>query len=62
MKKPGTKNIDRCTELRFEWLVARKAGNFYVLAEPQLAFVIWIRGINGVSPKIRKVLHLLPLH
>uniref|UniRef100_A0A2I2YZ05 Large ribosomal subunit protein uL30 n=1 Tax=Gorilla gorilla gorilla TaxID=9595 RepID=A0A2I2YZ05_GORGO len=29
--------------------MARKAGNFYVPAEPKLAFVIRIRGINGVS-------------
>ena len=36
--------------------VARKEGNFYVPAEPKLAFVIRIRGINGVSPKVWKVL------
>uniref|UniRef100_A0A2K6KSE5 Ribosomal protein L30 ferredoxin-like fold domain-containing protein n=1 Tax=Rhinopithecus bieti TaxID=61621 RepID=A0A2K6KSE5_RHIBE len=41
--------------------MARKAGNFYVPAEPKLAFVIRIRGINGVSPKVRKVLQLLHL-
>ena len=39
--------------------MARKAGNFYVPEEPKLAFVIRIRGINGVSPKVRKVLQLL---
>uniref|UniRef100_A0A452FAP9 Large ribosomal subunit protein uL30 n=1 Tax=Capra hircus TaxID=9925 RepID=A0A452FAP9_CAPHI len=38
--------------------MARKAGNFYVPAEPKLAFVIRIRGINGVSPKVQKVLQL----
>ncbi|XP_044531395.1 60S ribosomal protein L7-like [Gracilinanus agilis] len=45
------------------WLarMARKAGNYYVPAEPKLAFVIRIRGINGVSPKVRKVLQLLRL-
>ncbi|KAJ1070188.1 hypothetical protein K5549_006736 [Capra hircus] len=41
--------------------MARKAGNFYVPAEPKLAFVIRIRGVNGVSPKVRKVLQLLCL-
>ncbi|XP_034798392.1 large ribosomal subunit protein uL30-like [Pan paniscus] len=41
--------------------IARKAGNFHVPAEPKLAFVIRIRGVNGVSPKIRKVLQLLRL-
>ncbi|XP_069076458.1 large ribosomal subunit protein uL30 isoform X2 [Pleurodeles waltl] len=41
--------------------MARKAGNYYVPAQPKLAFVIRIRGINGVSPKVRKVLQLLRL-
>ncbi|KAJ3611428.1 hypothetical protein NHX12_021443 [Muraenolepis orangiensis] len=40
---------------------ARKVGNFYVPAEPKLAFVVRIRGINGVSPKVRKVLQLFRL-
>merc|ERR1719385_702178 len=40
---------------------ARKVGNYYVPAEPKLAFVIRIRGINGVSPKVRKVLQLFRL-
>ncbi|KAL4844383.1 hypothetical protein H8958_011330 [Nasalis larvatus] len=46
------------TEIRMARM-ARKAGNFYVPAEPKLAFVIRIRGINGVSPKVQKVLQLL---
>ncbi|ELW70880.1 60S ribosomal protein L7 [Tupaia chinensis] len=41
--------------------MARKAGHFYRPAEPKLAYVIRIRGINGVSPKVRKVLQLLHL-
>ncbi|XP_012662539.1 60S ribosomal protein L7-like [Otolemur garnettii] len=41
--------------------MARKAGNFYVPAEPKLAFVIRIRGINSVSPKVQTVLQLLRL-
>uniref|UniRef100_A0A8C2RCS9 Large ribosomal subunit protein uL30-like ferredoxin-like fold domain-containing protein n=1 Tax=Capra hircus TaxID=9925 RepID=A0A8C2RCS9_CAPHI len=41
--------------------MARKASNFYVPAEPKLPFVIRIRGINSVSPKVRKVLQLLRL-
>ncbi|KAI1902295.1 hypothetical protein AGOR_G00043250 [Albula goreensis] len=41
--------------------MARKVGNYYVPAEPKLAFVVRIRGINGVSPKVRKVLQLLRL-
>ncbi|KAM5156875.1 large ribosomal subunit protein uL30 [Mantella aurantiaca] len=41
--------------------MARKAGNYYVPGEAKLAFVIRIRGINGVSPKVRKVLQLLRL-
>jgi large subunit ribosomal protein L7e len=41
--------------------MARRAGNFNVPAEPKLAFVITIRGIRGVSPKVRKVVQLLRL-
>ena len=48
------------TEIRMARM-ARKAGNFYVPAEPKLAFVIRTRGINGVSPKVCKVLQLLCL-
>ncbi|GFU02828.1 60S ribosomal protein L7 [Nephila pilipes] len=40
---------------------ARKVGNFYVPDEPKVAIVIRIRGINGVSPKPRKVLQLFRL-
>jgi len=40
---------------------ARKFGNFYVEAEPKLAFVIRIRGINQVHPRVRKILQLLRL-
>jgi len=40
---------------------ARKAGNFYVSPEARLVFVVRIRGINGVSPKVRKVLQLFRL-
>ena len=48
------------TEMRMARMV-RKAGNFYVPAESKVAFVIRIRGINGVSPNVRKVLQLLCL-
>merc|ERR1712119_275760 len=41
--------------------MAKKAGNFYVPAEAKLAFVIRIRGINQVSPKVKKALQLLRL-
>jgi large subunit ribosomal protein L7e len=40
---------------------ARKAGNFYVPAEAKLAVVMRIRGIIGISPKVRKILQLLRL-
>ncbi|XP_020832585.1 large ribosomal subunit protein uL30-like [Phascolarctos cinereus] len=42
--------------------MACKAGIYYVPAEPKLAFMIKIRGINGVSPKVQKVLQLLRIH
>merc|ERR1712142_799776 len=41
--------------------IAKKAGNFYVPSEPQLAFVIRIRGVNGIHPRPRKVLQLFRL-
>jgi 60S ribosomal protein uL30 len=41
--------------------VARAQGNFYVPAQPTLAFVIRIRGVTGVHPKVRKVLKLFRL-
>lgn len=40
---------------------AKAHGNFYIPDEPKLAFVIRIKGINGVAPKPRKVLQLLRL-
>ncbi|CAD7687771.1 unnamed protein product [Nyctereutes procyonoides] len=42
--------------------MVRKGANLYVPAEPMLAFVIRIRVISGVNPKVRKVLQLLSLH
>jgi len=41
--------------------VAREAGNFYVPAQPKLAFVVRIKGINKIAPKPRKILQLLRL-
>lgn len=41
--------------------VARAGGNFYREPEAKLAFVIRIRGIIGVPPKVRKILQLLRL-
>ncbi|CAH8579762.1 unnamed protein product [Heterobilharzia americana] len=40
---------------------AKKAGNFYIPAEPKLAFVVRIRGINGVHPQPRKIMQLFRL-
>jgi len=40
---------------------AKKAGNFYVKDEPRLAFVMRIRGINQIHPRVRKVLKLFRL-
>ena len=41
--------------------VAWRAGNFCVVVEPRLAFVIRIRDTNCVSPKVQEVLQLLCL-
>jgi large subunit ribosomal protein L7e len=40
---------------------ARSKGDFFVDPQAKLALVIRIRGINGVSPKVRKILQLLRL-
>jgi len=40
---------------------AKNAGNFYIPPQSKMVFVIRIRGINGVSPKVRKILQLLRL-
>merc|ERR1740128_938013 len=40
---------------------AKKEGNFYVPEEARLAFVVRIRGVLGLHPKVRKVLQLLRL-
>jgi len=45
-------------ELRRE---AKKAGNIYVKPGAKVAFVVRIRGILGIHPKIRKILQLLRL-
>jgi len=47
-------------EIRLKRL-ARKSGNYYVPDEPKLAFVIRIRGINKVHPRVRKTLQLFRL-
>ncbi|EDO36655.1 predicted protein [Nematostella vectensis] len=57
VKEYRQKEVD---ELRMKKM-AKKHGNFYVPPEARLAFVIRIRGINGVSPKVRKILQLLRL-
>ena len=41
--------------------LARHNKSFYVPAQPSLALVVRIRGINGVHPKVRKVLKLFRL-
>merc|ERR1711915_499627 len=40
---------------------ARKSNNFYVPPESKIIFVIRIRGINRLSPKVRSVMRLLRL-
>jgi large subunit ribosomal protein L7e len=40
---------------------ARATGNYFVEPEAKVAVVIRIRGIMGVSPKVRKILRLLRL-
>lgn len=40
---------------------AKSRGNYYIPGKAKLAFVIRIRGINKVAPKVRKVLQLFRL-
>jgi large subunit ribosomal protein L7e len=40
---------------------ARKNNGYYVPSEPKLAFVMRIRGINQVAPKVKKTLQLFRL-
>lgn len=40
---------------------AKSTGNLYVAPEAKVAFVVRIRGIMGVSPKVRKILQLFRL-
>jgi large subunit ribosomal protein L7e len=40
---------------------AKNAGSFFIPPEAKLLFVIRIRGINNVSPKVKKILQLLRL-
>merc|ERR1712059_221918 len=47
-------------EIRFK-RIAKSKGNFCVPSQAKLAFVIRIRGINQVSPKVKKALQLLRL-
>jgi len=41
--------------------IAKETNTFYVEPEARVVFVIRIRGINGVSPRVRKALQLLRL-
>ncbi|KAG8513213.1 LOW QUALITY PROTEIN: 60S ribosomal protein L7, partial [Galemys pyrenaicus] len=58
----NARNMGRCEELRLQGRMASKTGKFYILSEPKLAFVIRIRGISDLNPKIQKVLQLLCIH
>jgi len=40
---------------------AKNNGNFYIAPQPKVLFVVRIRGINNVSPKVKKILQLLRL-
>jgi len=40
---------------------SKEAGNFFVEPESKIAFVIRVRGINGLAPKPKKILQLLRL-
>lgn len=41
--------------------LAKSQGDFYVPAQPRVAFVVRLRGINNIAPKPRKIMQLLRL-
>lgn len=41
--------------------LAKSQGDYYVPAQPRVAFVVRLRGINNIAPKPRKILQLLRL-
>jgi large subunit ribosomal protein L7e len=52
----------KIAEFRQKMKISRKSkDHFFVPAEAKVAFVIRIRGINGVHPKTRKIMQLLRL-
>jgi large subunit ribosomal protein L7e len=53
--------VKQSTDRRTKQLEARCAGNFYKAADPKVLVVVRIRGINRISPKVRKVLQLFRL-
>merc|ERR1711998_286006 len=63
--KSGQKHAAEYAAAEREIIEAKRAakneGSVYVPAEAKIAFVIRIRGINGVSPRVKKILQLLRL-
>ncbi|XP_012342823.2 60S ribosomal protein L7 [Apis florea] len=57
VKEYRTKERDEIRLMR----QAKNRGNYYIPGEARLAFVIRIRGVNQVAPKVRKVLQLFRL-
>lgn len=53
-------NANDKNEVRYK-RIAKANDNYYVPSQAKLAFVIRIRGINQVSPKVKKALQLLRL-
>jgi len=61
LRKFAKENQDQeCDNTRLRREV-RKKGSYYVPGDPKFAFVMRIRGVNQVSPKMKKVLHLFRL-
>lgn len=53
------KSVER-EQIRLRRL-AKSKGDFYVAAQPKVAFVVRLRGISNIAPKPRKILQLLRL-
>jgi len=55
-------NIDNKISISLAKRLAKKVGKFIIPSKSKILFVIRIRGINGVSPRIKKILQLLRLN
>jgi large subunit ribosomal protein L7e len=62
MEEIVKENLEKKNLMLLESRIAKKNNKFIIPSKSKIAFVIRIRGINGVPPKARKILELLRLN